>query len=242
MKIEIKNLVKKYGEFKALDDLNLTLENGIYGLLGPNGAGKSTLISILTDSIKRTSGEVLCDGEEICHMGKAYRKRLGYMPQVQSCYDFFSVQEFIEYMAVMKGLQRKKTYFSQEVEWAIREVNLYDKRRLKVGALSGGMKRRVLLAQAMLGNPSLLILDEPTAGLDPKERVSLRTTISNNSKERIVLIATHIVSDIESIADKIILINNGKILACDSPDNLMKEIGLESRQDLENLYMNYFEK
>ncbi len=127
MVIEIRDLVKEYGETRALDGLSLTLENGIYGLLGPNGAGKSTLINILTDNIKRSSGTVLCDGEEIMQLGKSYRKRVGYMPQTQSCYDTFRAQEFLEYMVVIKGMDRKQKSTSEEIQHILQEVNLYEK-------------------------------------------------------------------------------------------------------------------
>lgn len=242
MKIEIQNLVKEYNGIKALNGLNLTMENGIYGLLGLNGAGKSTLINILTDNIPRTSGNILCDGKEILSMGKEYRRKLGYMPQTQSCYDSFTAQEFLEYMAVMKGMNRRKAGFFHEIDMALQEVNLFSKRNERIGGFSGGMKRRVLLAQAMLGEPEILILDEPTAGLDPKERVALRNSIAKNSRNRIVLVATHIVSDIEYLADKIILLNKGQVLQCDTPENLLKQLNDEAVKkaegaNLEDLYM-----
>ncbi|MCD7824948.1 MAG: ATP-binding cassette domain-containing protein [Clostridiaceae bacterium] len=224
MKIEIKNLRKEYGETNALNGINLTLQNGVYGLLGPNGAGKSTLINILTDHIKRTEGEILCDGKDIVKLGKEYRRRVGYMPQTQSCYDTFTAQEFLEYMAVMKGMNRKRKETIEEIQTILYNVNLYDKRNQKIGGFSGGMKRRVLLAQALLGKPEFLILDEPTAGLDPKERISLRNIIAKTSKERIVLAATHIVSDIECIADFIVLVQKGKILRCASPKEFLQSM------------------
>lgn len=224
MVIEIRDLVKEYGETRALDGLSLTLENGIYGLLGPNGAGKSTLINILTDNIKRSSGTILCDGEEITRLGKSYRRRVGYMPQTQSCYDTFRAQEFLEYMAVIKGMDRKQKSTSEEIQHILQEVNLYEKRSFKIGGFSGGMKRRILLAQALLGQPEFLILDEPTAGLDPKERIALRNSIARSSKNRIVMVATHIVSDIECLAGSIIILDKGKVVRCDTPGRLLEMI------------------
>lgn len=224
MIIEIQNLVKEYGDVRALDGLDLTLENGIYGLLGPNGAGKSTMIGILTDNVKRSEGAILCEGEEIVQMGKRYREKIGYMPQAQSCYDAFTAKEFLEYMAAMKGMDRKKKETSEEIDAVLQEVNLYEKRSQKIGNFSGGMKRRILLAQALLGQPEFLILDEPTAGLDPKERVALRNCIARSSKNRIVLVATHIVSDIECLADYIILLNKGKVVRCDTPTQLLEDM------------------
>lgn len=167
MVIDIRDLVKEYGQTRALDGLSLTLENGIYGLLGPNGAGKSKLINILTDNIKRSSGTVLCDGEEITQLGK---------------------------------------------------------RSFKIGGFPGGMKRRILLVQALLGQPEFLILDEPTAGLVPKERIALRNSIARSSKNRIVLVATHIVSDIECLASSIIILDKGKVVRCDTPGRLLQMI------------------
>lgn len=242
MKIEIVDLEKKYGDFLALNKLNLTLNDGIYGLLGPNGAGKSTLIGILTDNLKRTGGSVLCDGTDIAGLQEKYRARLGYMPQSESCYNSFRAQEFLEYMAVMKGIRRKDGSFAAEIERVLREVNLYERRRERIGNFSGGMKRRILLAQAMLGEPEIMILDEPTAGLDPKERVALRNSIAKNSKGKIVLVATHIVSDIESIANYIILLDKGEVMAYDTPERLMEIFTEEKDRNLENLYMHYFVK
>lgn len=225
MVIEIQDLVKEYGNIRALDGLNLTLENGIYGLLGPNGAGKSTMISILTDNVRKSSGMILCDGEDIVQMGGKYREKIGYMPQVQSCYNSFTAKEFLEYMAAMKGMDRRKRETGEEIDLILQEVNLYEKRNQKIGGFSGGMKRRVLLAQSLLGQPEFLILDEPTAGLDPKERIALRNCIARSGRNRIVLVATHIVSDIECLADFIILMDKGKVIRCDTPGRLLEDMG-----------------
>ena len=166
MKLEIKNLIKKYNDVRALDGFSVTMTQGVYGLLGPNGAGKSTLMNILTDNLKRDDGEILYDGKEILEMGADYRKIVGYMPQEQVGYSQFSAYEFLRYMAVLKGLDIKKTETKEQIDTLLKSVHLYDDRKRKAGGFSGGMKRRLLLAQALLGKPEILILDEPTAGLD----------------------------------------------------------------------------
>lgn len=224
MKLEILDVCKSFGKVKALDHLSLTLQPGVYGILGPNGAGKSTLINLLTDNLKRDSGEILLDGKEILTMGKQYRMLVGYMPQQQICYEGFSAQHYLEYMAVLQGLSLKDKSAKNQIAELLHKVNLYEERNRKIGGFSGGMKRRVLLAQALLGDPKILILDEPTAGLDPKERISLRNMIAGLAKDRIVVLATHIVSDIECISDHIILIKNGSVICCKAPGELIDSI------------------
>ena len=222
MKIEIKNLTKNYGDNIALNNISLTLTNGIYGLIGANGAGKSTLMNLITDNISRTSGEILCEGEEILSLGKTFRKKLGYMPQQQGFYDNLSARSFILYMASLKGLSRSQA--KKEADELLDVVNLRYVAHKRVGEFSGGMKQRVLLAQAMLGNPDILLLDEPTAGLDPKERIRIRNFISEIAKDKIVLISTHVVSDIEFIAKEIILLKDGRLISNGSCSNLLTEI------------------
>lgn len=201
MKLEIKNLSKNYGQVQALKDVSLTLTPGIYGLLGPNGAGKSTLINLLTDNLHRESGEILWDQTDILALGKKYRNLLGYMPQQQGYYEDFSAAAFLMYMAHLKGMGKKEA--KDRVYELLDVVNLEQYSREKVGAFSGGMRQRLLLAQALLNDPKLLILDEPTAGVDPQERIHIRNFISEIAKERIVILATHIVSDVETIASEI---------------------------------------
>lgn len=222
MKLEIIDLRKEYGQKKALDGISLTLEAGIYGILGANGAGKSTMLNILTDNILRTSGQVLCDGTEILKLGKAYREKLGYMPQQQGGYEQMTGKAFLLYMASLKGVPRK--HAKVQVDELLNRVNLSDVSRKRIGSYSGGMRQRLMLAQALLGNPEMIILDEPTAGLDPKERIRMRNFITELSKDKIVIFATHIVSDIECIADDVIILHDGKIVRNDTPQNLIDEI------------------
>ena len=210
MVIEIKNVTKTYGEIKALDDLTVTFTNGIYGILGPNGAGKSTMINLLTDNIKRNEGHILCDGVEILEMATNYRKLIGYMPQQQKIYDNYSAISFLKYIAALKGISSKQA--THEIEKLLKVVNLWDVRYKQIKGFSGGMKQRVLLAQALLGNPKLLILDEPTAGLDPNERIKIRNYIAELAKDKIILFATHVVSDIECIADYVMFLKKGKLI------------------------------
>jgi len=222
MNIEISELTKKYGDKVALNNFNVSLEEGIYALLGPNGAGKSTLINLVTDSVKRDGGSILCDGKDILTMGKNYRKLIGYMPQQQGMYDNYTAEAFLKYMSVVKGLKRQEA--SGQIEHLLKVVNLWEVRRKKIGGFSGGMKQRVLLAQALLGKPKLLILDEPTAGLDPSERINIRNYISTLSEGMIILFATHVVSDIECIAKYVLLMKDGTLKKKGTPIELIKEI------------------
>lgn len=222
MRLEIKNLVKEYGNHTALDGVSITLNNGIYGLLGSNGAGKSTLMNLITDNVCRTSGDILCDGTDILKLGKSFRRRLGYMPQQQGFYEQLSPRAFLLYMASLKGISRKEA--KKQTDELLTVVNLGEVAHKKIGEFSGGMKQRVLLAQALLGNPEILLLDEPTAGLDPKERIRIRNFISEIAENKIVLISTHVVSDIEFIAKEIILLKSGQLVSHDTCNNLIKEI------------------
>lgn len=222
--LEIKNISKTYkkGTVKALDDFSVTLTSGVYGLLGPNGAGKSTLMNIITDNLNADNGEILYDGENIKKLGKDYRTVLGYMPQQQGLYDDFTLNRFLWYMAALKGLKKKEA--KAKITSLLETVNLKDSAHKKLGSFSGGMKQRALIAQALLNDPKILILDEPTAGLDPKERIRIRNFISEIAENKIVLISTHVVSDIEFIAKEIILLKSGKLVSHETCNNLIKEI------------------
>jgi len=233
----------KKGSVKALDNFSVTLTPGVYGLLGPNGAGKSTLMNIITDNLNADGGEVVYGGENIKKLGKDYRAVLGYMPQQQGLYDDFTLNRFLWYMAALKGLKKKEA--KEKITQLLETVNLTDAAHKKLGSFSGGMKQRALIAQALLNNPKILILDEPTAGLDPKERIRIRNFISEIAEDKIVLISTHVVSDIEFIAKEIILLKKGQLISHDSPNKLTKELENKvfeveiQREDLKYFQDNY---
>lgn len=211
MELLVKNINKTYGKKKrALCDVTMSFTPGIYGLLGPNGSGKSTLMNIITDNLKADGGEVLYDGQSIHKRKEAYRAKIGYMPQQQAIYDNFTGEEFMWYMAALKGLDKKQA--ESRIESLIAMVNLGEEKGKKIGSYSGGMKQRILIAQALLNDPDILIMDEPTAGLDPSERIRIRNFLSEISENKIIIIATHIVSDIEFIAKEIILLKAGEII------------------------------
>lgn len=243
MEIRISHLTKRFGDKTALDDVSLTLDAGVHALLGPNGAGKSTLINILTDSIERDKGEVLYNDYEITSLGAKYRELLGYMPQQQRLYDNYTAEEFLKYMAAVKGIAPARA--REQIAELLKVVNLWEVRRKKVGGFSGGMKQRVLLAQALLGEPRILILDEPTAGLDPSERINIRNYIATVAQKMIVLFATHVVSDIECIAKDVIMIRDGRICKTGTPmeliDGMQGKVGeLPCKlEDLEQLQIKY---
>ena len=222
MRLEIQGLSKSYGDVQALKNISLVLENGIYGLLGPNGAGKSTLIHLLTDNLHRDSGIISWNGKEILELGKNYRKVLGYMPQQQGYYKDFSAEAFLMYMAQLKGMYRKEA--RDAVKEMLHVVNMTEYAKEPMGEFSGGMKQRILLAQALINNPKILILDEPTAGVDPQERIRIRNFISEIAKDKIVILATHIVSDVESIAKEILLLKKGEIIEKGTPYELLEKI------------------
>ena len=233
--LEIKNLTKQYGAFTALNNLTVSFDTGVYGLLGPNGAGKSTFLNLLTDNISRTGGSILYNGTEILELGAGYRKCLGYTPQVRGMYEDFTAREFLHYIGSLKGMKRAEC--RRQTEEFLEIVNLSKDAHHKIGSFSGGMKQRTLLAAAMLSEPELLILDEPTVGLDPEERHRLREYIASIGKERTVLLATHIVGDIESIAEKVLLLVQGKLCRFDSPTALIGE--LPGCNNLEDVYLHY---
>lgn len=223
MILELRNLSKTYGNVQALKRINYTFNPGIYGILGANGAGKSTMINLITDNVSRDTrhdgGQILFNEEDILRLGKKFRKLVGYMPQQQGFYEDFSPKLFLRYMAEMKGVKNER-----QIDELLDIVNLTGVAHKKIGGFSGGMRQRVLLAQALLGNPQILILDEPTVGLDPKERINIRNYISELSKDKIIIFATHVVSDMECIADRILLLKKGEIVAEGTPEQLIQSI------------------
>lgn len=224
MELRLEGIQKSYNKGKtwAVKDFNVRFTPGVYGLLGPNGAGKSTLMNIITENLRADSGTVTLDGAETSKLGAAYRSLLGYMPQQQGLYEDFTGEQFLWYMAALKGLNRGKA--QAEIEAALEVVNLQQDRYKKLKSYSGGMKQRILIAQALLNDPKILIMDEPTAGLDPKERIRIRNFISEISKDKIVLLATHVVSDVESISKEILIMKSGQVVKHGTPQQLLKEM------------------
>ena len=208
--LKLMDIEKRYKDKEAVRKFNYTFVNGVYGLLGENGAGKTTLMRLICGILKPTTGNIYCDNIEIESMGAEYRKLLGYLPQDFGYYDEFTAERFLRYMAALKALP--KEYADSRIEELLDLVELKNKKKKKLKTFSGGMIRRIGIAQALLNDPEILILDEPTAGLDPKERVRFRKVISSLGKNRIVLLSTHIVSDIDYIADKILIMKNGELI------------------------------
>lgn len=219
MELELNNLTKKFGDFIAVDHINLTMNSGVYGLLGVNGAGKTTLMRMLCTLLKPTGGSIACNGKDIFKMDGGYRKLLGYLPQDFGFYPEFTVQDYLLYIATIKGLRPAAA--KRKVKELIPQVGLTKAANKKMKKLSGGMKRRAGIAQAMLNDPGILILDEPTAGLDPNERIRFRNLISELSEERLVLLSTHIVSDIEYTANEILLMKDGKLVRKGTADEII---------------------
>ncbi|MBB6716665.1 ABC transporter ATP-binding protein [Clostridium gasigenes] len=218
----VNNLKKSFGDFVVLEDINLEFENGVCGLLAPNGAGKTTLIKMLTTLIFPTKGEILYDGVDIVKMDDEYRNILGYLPQEFGYYKNYSPTKFLLYLSALKGI--KESDAKEKIKELLKVVALEDVANKKMKKFSGGMIQRVGIAQALLNNPKILILDEPTAGLDPKERVRFRNLLTDLSRDRIVIISTHIVSDIEFIANEVIMIKDHKVLYKDTIKNICDKI------------------
>lgn len=219
MELKMVEVSRQFQNITAVDQVSYTLENGVYGLLGINGAGKTTLMRILCTLLKPSSGSVTWDGEDIFAMDGEYRRLLGYLPQDFGYYPDFTVYDYLMYAASIKGL--RPIVAKKRTDTLLAQVGLEKARNKKMKSLSGGMKRRAGIAQAMLNNPRLLILDEPTAGLDPNERIRFRNLISELSEERIVLLSTHIVSDIEYVANEILLMKDGQIKISGTSEEIM---------------------
>lgn len=219
MELKLDNLTKEFGDFVAVDHISMVMTNGVYGLLGVNGAGKTTLMRMLCTLLKPTEGMITLGEKDIFEMGSDYRKLLGYLPQEFGFYPEFTVQDYLLYISTLKGI--RKVVAKKRIKVLISKVGLSKVANKKMKKLSGGMKRRVGIAQAMLNNPKILILDEPTAGLDPNERIRFRNLISELSEDRLVLLSTHIVSDVEYIANEIWLMKDGKLMQKGTADKLI---------------------
>ena len=220
--LDLQGIQCAYGKNVILDDVNISLNNGVTALLGLNGAGKTTLIKTIMRLIKPKNGEIVFNGEDIYKMKSRYYDYVGYMPQMPALYDNFKAYDFCIYMASLKGISKKEA--KEKTDILLEKVMLKDVADRKIRTFSGGMKQRLGIAQALLNNPQLIILDEPTAGLDPNERIKFRNIITELGTERIVILATHIISDIESIAKNIILVRNGKVSLCHNPKKFIDNI------------------
>lgn len=235
MQLQLQNLKKQYGTKCAVNDINVVLTPGVYGLLGANGAGKTTLMRMICGVLKPSSGSIRLDGKTADELGENYYTHLGYMPQDFGFYPDFTAREFMLYMAAVKGITQKEA--KRRTDTLLQMVNLQDVANKKIKSFSGGMKQRLGIAQAELNHPSILILDEPTAGLDPKERVRFRNLISDFAQEKIVILSTHIVSDVSYIADTILMMKNGSFLlqepmktVTDCIDGKVWELFVEERE------------
>lgn len=245
----VNNVSKDFGSFTAIKNINLELTNGVYGLLGPNGAGKTTLIKMLTTLLFPTKGEILYNGCDIVKLDEKYRDILGYLPQEFGYYKNYSAKQYLMYIAALKGMEGSKA--KDRVFELLKLVGLESIENKKMKKLSGGMIQRVGIAQAMLNDPKVLILDEPTAGLDPKERVRFRNLLTQLSRDRIVILSTHIVTDVESIANEIIMIKDKELLYKDSINNICKiiegrvyetDIEFDDAQNFRSHYLTLAEK
>lgn len=223
MKLEIQNLSKKYKNDKyGLRDYSLSLENGILGLLGPNGAGKSTLLKMIATISKPTEGSIQLNGQDISKQPNIMREQLGYLPQDFGVYPNLNAYEFLNYMAAMKGVGGAS--LKQRIQLLLEGLNLTENAKRPIGTYSGGMKQRVGIAQALLNNPKVILFDEPTVGLDPQERVRFRNLIAELADDAIVILSSHIVSDIDTIADKVAIMKDGKLLATDDLDGIINTV------------------
>ncbi|CEN86873.1 ABC transporter ATP-binding protein [Paraclostridium sordellii] len=235
MELTLKNITKVFKDKIAVNDFNVILTSGVYGLLGPNGAGKTSLMRIIADVSNATSGEVYLNGKSKTELGADYRAVLGYLPQDVGFYKSFTAQKFLEYVATLKGIDKEKA--SIKIYELLKFVNLEKDRKRKIGKFSGGMKQRLGIAQALLNDPKILILDEPTAGLDPNERIRFKNLIAEISRDKIVILSTHIVSDVEFIANEILIMRDGELVEKATPVEMLNSIrgkvhSLKIKEDL----------
>ena len=244
--IEVKNVTKKYGKFVAIDNISFTINDGeIVGLLGPNGAGKSTTMNMLTGFIEQTSGEIIVDSYNTLKRPKKAKKEIGYMPEGVPLYTDLTVKEFVTYMAELKKLYRKTK--KEKVQKIIEQTGLKDVQKKLIKNLSRGYKQRVSMAGALVGEPKILILDEPTVGLDPKQITEIRNLIKELGKTHTVILSSHILSEVSQICNKVIIINKGKLVAIDTPENLENKVSNKNCiyltvEDAENKMKNIKDK
>ncbi len=239
MDLEIKNLTMTYSKGKrALKNINIKMSSpSLIGLIGPNGAGKSTLMKLLVSELLPTEGEILFDGNPLIKQEQKLKSMLGYIPQSFGMYDELTVWQFLDYIAALKGIKHSKI----AIDEAITQTNLEEKRKVRIRTLSGGQRQRLGIAQALLGNPQLLIFDEPTIGLDPEERVNFRNLFSKTAQDKLLILSTHIIEDVQSICDRLLILHNGEVLFDGSPENLIKHaqghVGtyMESDHNIENM-------
>lgn len=222
MELSFDNIVKSYDTVQALKGVSFKLGQGVNAILGPNGSGKSTMMNILSGNLAQTSGCITYNGRDIREMGKDFRKVLGYMPQQQALYPSFTAVQFLGYMAALRGMEQ--TEAKEAVSRVLAQVALENVASRKIKTFSGGMKQRLLIAQAILADPDVLVLDEPTAGLDPKQRIEIRNLIASLAKKKIVIVSTHVVSDIAGIAKEILLLQQGELISQLPPRELIRQI------------------
>lgn len=222
MELSLENVTKSFGQKTAVAGVSAVLRPGIYGLLGANGAGKTTLMRMVCDVLRPTRGRIAYNGVDVASMGEGYRALLGYLPQDFGYYSDFTAMDFMLYMAALKGVPRRQA--RPRCAELLHEVGLGDHAKAKIRTFSGGMKQRLGIAQAVLNDPEILVLDEPTAGLDPKERVRFRNLIAGFSRNKIVLLSTHIVSDVEYIADEVLLMKGGKFIMRGAPELVVSSV------------------
>ena len=244
--IEVKNITKKYGNFTAVENINFTVNDGeIVGLLGPNGAGKSTTMNMITGFIEPTEGEIIVNGYNISKKPKKAKMQIGYMPENVPLYTDLTVKEFVSYMAELKLVEKNRR--KEEIEKVIKETELQEVQNKLIRNLSRGYKQRVSMAGALVGSPEILILDEPTVGLDPKQIIEIRNVIKELGKKHTVILSSHILPEVSQICEKVIIINKGKIVAIDTPENLEektreKNILYVTVEDVQNKIENIKEK
>lgn len=234
MELMLSGVTKNYGHFTALQDFTYVFKEGVYGLLGPNGAGKSTLMNLITGNLSPDRGEILLNGKSIKDLGISYLKHIGFVPQQQNLYPTFTGKRFLYYMAALKGMDKKRA--DLEIPEILNMLNLTKQQDKKIREYSGGMKQRLLIGQALLDHPSILIFDEPTAGLDPKESIGIRNIISGFSEDRIVIFATHVVSDVEKAATEVLFLKDGLLLPAQKETQDWKD----KKISLEEVYLHFF--